>query len=139
MMTLMMVVDIPAHSYQLSFESYLGWSKFYADAPEILGYWRRVAEKYGVQKYVKFGHQCVEARWNEETSKWHVKLQKVETGEVVEDVGDVFMTGTGVLNEWRWPDIDGLKTFKGTLLHSADWDPSFDAKVSCSLPASRSV
>lgn len=78
---------------------------------------------------MKFRHKCIEAKWNEGTSKWHVKLQRLDTNEVVEDVGDVFMTGTGALNEWRWPDIKGLKDFKGTLLHSANWDLSFDAKV----------
>ena len=30
------------------------------------------------------------------------------------------MTGEGVLNEWKWPDIDGLDRFQGTLLHSAN-------------------
>ncbi|OAL32210.1 hypothetical protein AYO20_07978 [Fonsecaea nubica] len=118
--------DIPAHAYQLSFESEVHWSKFYADAPEILQYWKRVADKYDVKKYMKFGHKCIEARWNEETSKWHVKFQRLDTGEVVEDVGDVFMTGVGALNEWKWPDIKGLHDFKGKLLHSADWDSSYD-------------
>lgn len=79
---------------------------------------------------MNFNHKCIEARWNEETSKWHVKFRKVDSDEVVEDVGDVFMTGVGALNEWRWPDIKGLHDFKGKLMHSADWDPSYDATVS---------
>jgi cation diffusion facilitator CzcD-associated flavoprotein CzcO len=45
----------------------------------------------------------------------------------VEDVGDVLVTGTGVLNTWKWPDIQGLHTFEGKLLHSAKWDPKYDA------------
>ncbi|PSR73745.1 hypothetical protein PHLCEN_2v10435 [Hermanssonia centrifuga] len=28
----------------------------------------------------------------------------------------------GILSRWSWPDIDGLKNFKGTLVHSANWD-----------------
>jgi cation diffusion facilitator CzcD-associated flavoprotein CzcO len=120
--------DIPAHSYQLSFESSTEWSSFYAGAPEILKYWRRVVDKYGVRKYMNFKHKAVEARWNEETSKWHVKLQKLDTGNIIEDIGDVFMTGMGALNEWKWPDIPGLKDFKGPILHSANWDSDFSAK-----------
>lgn len=92
-------------------------------------YWQRVVEKYGVRKYMKFKHKAVEARWDEATSKWHVKLQKTDTGEIIEDVGDVFIAGIGTLNEWKWPDIQGLKDFKGPLLHSANWDTSFDHKV----------
>lgn len=78
---------------------------------------------------MKFNHKCVEARWNEETSKWHVKVQKLDSGEIVEDVGDVFMTGLGALNEWKWPDLKGLHDFKGKLLHSANWDSDYDISV----------
>jgi cation diffusion facilitator CzcD-associated flavoprotein CzcO len=27
---------------------------------------------------------------------------------------------------WQWPDIPGLNSFKGKLLHSARWDNSYD-------------
>lgn len=76
-----------------------------------------------------FKHKAIEARWDEPTSKWHVKFQKTDTGEIVEDVGDVFITGIGALNEWKWPNIPGLHDFKGPKLHSANWDSSFDHKV----------
>jgi cation diffusion facilitator CzcD-associated flavoprotein CzcO len=88
-----------------------------------------VADKYDLRKYMKLSHKCIEARWNEATSKWVVKFQKVDSGEIVEDVGDVFMTGIGALNEWKWPDIKGLHDFKGRLMHSANWDSSYDATV----------
>jgi len=29
-------------------------------------------------------------------------------------------------SNWRWPDIPGLFTFEGKLLHSAKWDNSYD-------------
>jgi cation diffusion facilitator CzcD-associated flavoprotein CzcO len=124
---LIVLVDIPAHSYQLSFESSVNWTKFYAGAPEILEYWKKVVDKYDIRKLIKLKHKCIEARWNEETSKWHVKLEIVGTGEIVEDTGDVFMVGTGALNDWKWPDIKGLHDFKGKILHSANWDSSYDA------------
>lgn len=122
-----MLPDIPAHSYQLSWESQVSWSKFYAGASEILEYWKKVVEKYNLRRFMKFNHKCIEARWNEETSKWHVKLEIVGTGEIVEDSGDVLMVGLGALNDWKWPDIKGLHDFKGNLLHSANWDTSYDA------------
>jgi cation diffusion facilitator CzcD-associated flavoprotein CzcO len=109
----------------------LAWTQFYAGAPEILKYWQRVADKYDIRKYMKFGHKCVEAMWNERTSKWHVKIQQLSTGKIIEDTSDVFMTGIGALNEWKWPDIKGLKDFKGPLLHSANWDEEFDGTVRC--------
>ena len=124
--------DIPAHSYQLSFESKTDWSKFYAPQPEILSYLQGVADKYNVRQYMRFSHRCVKAVWDEQTSKWHATFEKIdEEGnvlETLEDVADVFMAGTGVLNDWKWPDIPGLHSFKGKLLHSAKYDTSFDTK-----------
>ena len=92
-------LDIPAHCYQLSFESNPAWSTFYAKAPEILEYWKRVADKYGVRKYMKLSHKAMQARWDESTSKWVVTLQNITTGEVFEDTADALFTGIGVLNE----------------------------------------
>ena len=28
----------------------------------------------------------------------------------------------GGLSRWSWPDIEGLDTFKGKLVHSAEWE-----------------
>ena len=38
----------------------------------------------------------------------------------------MLINAAGILNTWRWPSIKGLDSFKGTLLHRADWDPSTD-------------
>lgn len=32
------------------------------------------------------------------------------------------------LNDWKWPQIPGLKTFRGELVHTANWDPMTDFK-----------
>ena len=107
----------------------MSWSKFYVGAPEILEYWHKVVKKHNIRPLMTFGHECIEARWNEETCKWNVKFRVLDAGSdnIVEDVADVFMTGVGVLNAWKWPEIEGLHTFKGKLLHSANWDPDYDA------------
>lgn len=33
---------------------------------------------------------------------------------------------TIVHSNWRWPNIPGLQTFQGQLLHSAAWDSNVD-------------
>ena len=78
---------------------------------------------------MKLSHKALEARWDEKTSKWTVKMENVKTGEVFEDSADVLMQGIGVLNEWKWPSIPGLQDYQGKLLHSASWDEHFDHKV----------
>lgn len=47
-------------------------------------------------------------------------------GKEVDDWCNVLINGTGFLNDWKWPKIDGLHDFKGTLLHSANWDTNVD-------------
>ncbi|CRL25515.1 Flavin-containing monooxygenase-like [Penicillium camemberti] len=120
--------DVPSHVYQLSFESWTGWSQFFSGADEIREYWNRVSQKYDVRKHIKFQSRCVGARWNDATGKWFVQIFDEKTGSVFEDSADIFMTGTGLLNEWKWPFIPGLQSFKGKLLHSACWDNTYDMK-----------
>jgi cation diffusion facilitator CzcD-associated flavoprotein CzcO len=123
-------LDIPAHCYQLSFESNPAWSQFYATAPEILKYWERVAAKHDVQKYMKFRSKVTRAQWNDGAAKWKVTIQPTGEGSPeFSDEADVLISVVGLLNEWRWPQIPGLHDFKGELLHSAAWRPDFEHKV----------
>jgi cation diffusion facilitator CzcD-associated flavoprotein CzcO len=36
------------------------------------------------------------------------------------------VNASGILNNWKWPSIPGLQSFKGQLLHSAHYDESAD-------------
>lgn len=38
----------------------------------------------------------------------------------------MLIAASGILNWWKWPDIPGLHDFKGHLVHSANWDHSYD-------------
>ncbi|OQV04653.1 hypothetical protein CLAIMM_09506 [Cladophialophora immunda] len=118
--------DIPAHSYQLTFEPNPRWPEFYASGRDIHNYWKGVAAKYGVNKYVKLNTKVIEARFDESASKWYVKLCRTDSGEIFEDTADVLYNCIGALNEWKWPQIKGLHDFKGELLHSANWDENWD-------------
>jgi cation diffusion facilitator CzcD-associated flavoprotein CzcO len=56
-------------------------------------------------------------------------VKDLSTGVIIADVCDVFISASGILNDWKWPEIKGLHTFKGKLLHSAKWDESYDYSV----------
>ncbi|PGH05484.1 hypothetical protein AJ79_06791 [Helicocarpus griseus UAMH5409] len=117
--------DVPSHSYQLSFEPWTEWSHFFSCVPEILEYWKQVAHKYDGRKHSKFQSRCPVERPNREVVCTDSETQ---TGEVFEDSANVFMTGTGLLNERKWPEIPESQSFKGQLLHSANWDENFDSE-----------
>src|SRR5579862_1244715 len=112
--------DVPAHSYTLIYEPNAEWSEFYASGQEIERYLQRVADKYKVRRFMIFNHKCVGATWDEENGKWHVNLQGPK-GEEIKDSCDVLITATGILNNWKWPDIPGINDFAGLKVHSAVW------------------
>jgi cation diffusion facilitator CzcD-associated flavoprotein CzcO len=68
------LIDIPAHTYQATFEPNKEWSTFYAKAPEIHQYWKHVAEKYGCMEYIKLRQRIFEAVWDEKQSKWDLRV-----------------------------------------------------------------
>ena len=86
-----------------------------------------------MRKYLKLSHKVVGARWLPEKMKWEVKVQRMGGAEFVEsrpdedvsesfiDECDIFISGTGFVNNWKWPAIPGRVDYQGELFHSAIW------------------
>ncbi|KAG5339500.1 hypothetical protein C0989_004016 [Termitomyces sp. Mn162] len=115
------------------------WSAFYAPGPEIRAYLNRVVDKYALRPFIKLRHRITSAIYNEDTGKWHLKVRRpargspTEAGEHVlwnwktdfeefDDTADLVLAGLGGLSRWSWPDIPGFGSFKGQVIHSAEWD-----------------
>lgn len=113
--------DIPAHSYTFSFEGNPEWSGFYSYSNEIQDYMLSFAKKYRAEEFVTLNTEVTGATWIEETGKWRVDL-KGKDGRTFTDECDILVNGSGVVNKWKWPAIEGLHDFKGVLAHSANWD-----------------
>jgi len=116
--------DVPAHVYTFPFEPNPDWSTFYASGSEIWSYIKRTSDKYGLAERIQLQSKVVQATWDEPSSKWRLKIR--QDGEEKEDECDILINGTGFLNNWNWPDIEGLHDFKGELVHTANWNPSID-------------
>lgn len=43
--------------------------------------------------------------------------------QIFTDTCDVFLSAVGILNDWKWPDIEGFETYKGDIVHTANWKP----------------
>jgi cation diffusion facilitator CzcD-associated flavoprotein CzcO len=116
--------DIPSPAYQFSWQRKL-WSRYYSGAKEILQYLQGICTQHNLQRYAKFNHRVVEARWLDDTGKWRVTIMRNnDPDDTFVDEADFFLNGGGFLNAWKWPDIKGLDSFKGLKLHSANWDES---------------
>ncbi|KAE8393536.1 putative flavin-binding monooxygenase [Aspergillus alliaceus] len=118
--------DIPVHSYQFPFAPNPNWSSYYASGKEIEEYIVSTADKLGLKEKIKFNMKLVKAIWNEVEGKWKLQLEQGKF--ILEDEADILLDGSGILNQWRWPDIEGLHTFKGKLVHTAQWDPEYHWK-----------
>ena len=71
-------------------------------------------------------HQIVNAVWNNEKNGYDVKIRNLRTNEEIDDFCDILINAGGILNSWRWPAIPGLEKYRGTLVHTANWDESID-------------
>jgi len=114
-------VDVPAPAYSFSFAPNPHWTHRFADAPEIQRYQQRLAENEGLRPHIRLGLAIVDARFDADTGRWQLSL---DDGTAIS--ARFFVCSTGPLSRPRWPDIAGLSSFKGRLLHSARWPADAD-------------
>ncbi|KAJ7610845.1 hypothetical protein FB45DRAFT_326287 [Roridomyces roridus] len=113
--------DIPSHCYQLSFFQKTDWSSFYAPGHEIQAYLQSAVDAYKLWPYIKLEHRLTNAIYSEETGKWNLTIQ-YGNAEQFDDTADILITAMGALSRWKWPDIKGLDSFTGKIMHSANWE-----------------
>ncbi|EON96822.1 putative phenylacetone monooxygenase protein [Phaeoacremonium minimum UCRPA7] len=118
--------DIPSHNYQFSWRANPEWSNFFSPAEEIEAYLCQICKDEKMMDVIKTSHKIVGARWNESKGIWEVKVVNLKTGEEFDDYANFLLDASGILNNWKWPDIEGLHDFNGTLIHSANWPKDFD-------------
>ncbi|MBV9088800.1 MAG: NAD(P)/FAD-dependent oxidoreductase [Mycobacteriaceae bacterium] len=115
-----LTVDVPTTTYSYWFEPYPYWSRLYAPGEELKRYADYVADKYGVRRYMRFGTTVEGARWDEEEQVWRVVLADGETL-----TARFLITATGYLSQPRIPDIPGITSFDGKVMHSTRWDHDY--------------
>ncbi len=109
--------DIPAYLYQFSFAVKPNWSHVFARREEIQRYHRDVVEQFGLTKHLRLNSEITSAVF--EGSSWRVSIADGTQSEV-----DFLIMATGLLHHPHVPNIPGLDTFGGEVLHSSRWDDS---------------
>jgi len=112
--------DVPSHLYSFSFALNPDWSNTYSEQPEIHRYLRKVAEDFGVIPRIRFNTSVDSLQWDDDARHW---VLETSTGTVT---ANAVITAHGFLSEPAIPDIAGLDSFRGQVMHSAQWDPSYD-------------
>jgi 4-hydroxyacetophenone monooxygenase len=120
-------VDNPNHLYSYSFEPNHDWPQHFSTQPILYGYFRRVADKYGLRSAIRFETEVVESVYDEGRAMWKARL-RTKDGQEETIEANAIISAVGQLNRPRIPDIKGVNTFKGPSFHSARWDHSIDMK-----------
>ena len=112
--------DVQSHLYSFSFAPNPGWPRTYSGQPEIQAYLRDTADRFGVRAHCVFGAEVLAATWDDAARRWRVRTT---AGEVT---AQVLVSAAGALADPVLPDVPGLDSFTGTLMHSARWDHGHD-------------
>lgn len=62
--------DVKSHLYSYSFDLNPHWSRLWSGQPEILAYFERCADEYGLRQHLKLRTEIRSASWDEEMQRW---------------------------------------------------------------------
>jgi cation diffusion facilitator CzcD-associated flavoprotein CzcO len=112
--------DSESHAYCYSFDEDLmrewQWSERYPEQPEILRYLNHVADRFDLQRDIRFNTRVASAHYDEAANRWHVRT---EAGE--EFTAQFLITAVGCLSTANVPNIPGLEAFAGSWYHTGQW------------------
>ena len=115
-----LTVDVPSTTYSYRFEPNPYWSRLYAPGNELKTYAEHVADKYDLRRFMRFNTTVEGARWDEDAQLWMVALAGGETLR-----SQFLILATGYLCQPKTPDIPGIDSFGGRILHAQQWDDSY--------------
>lgn len=113
--------DIPSNLYSFSFAPNRDWSRSYPLQAEIFDYLKRVTDRHGLRRHIRFGTMVVTARFDGTTNLWQITTA---SGDSL--TARVLVSAMGPLSRPSYPALKGLETFQGTSFHSAHWNHDFD-------------
>ena len=113
--------DVPTTTYSYFFEPNPNWSRLFSTGAEIKQYADDVADKYDVRRHIRFNTTVEGARWDGEAQLWRVALADGQTLSA-----RYLITATGFLSQPHTPEIPGIHSFEGTVIHTTAWDDGFD-------------
>lgn len=114
-------VDIPTFIYSFSYDQKTTWSKFFTPGDELEQYANELVDKHELRGKIRFNTRVVRQDFDESQNIWVLTL---EGGGVV--TGRHVIAATGGLEQPKLPEIDGIDSYKGILMHTALWDKDIE-------------
>ena len=120
-------VDVGNHFYCYSFEPTDQWTHFFAEQPELQGYFQTVMDRHDVGRHVLWETEVTEASWDDDTATWRV-VARDRDGATTTLSARAVISAVGQLDRPHLPDIDGQQDFAGPAFHSSEWDHTVDLR-----------
>lgn len=118
-------VDVSTFLYQYKFEKNYPWESYYAPRDELLKYTNYIVDKYGLRDKMIFDAKLTQATWDEDQQQWKITYARSD-GTVEQLESNAIISGAGLFNTPKLPNIPGIEKFKGKMFHTTAWDHSYD-------------
>ncbi|CAJ0550000.1 Ff.00g099300.m01.CDS01 [Fusarium sp. VM40] len=97
------------------------WTHHYVYQPEILKYLQHVVNKHDLRRHMRFKTEMESAHWDDAAHTWTVNCAG---GTIIK--ARHLVNCLGLLSKPNYPDIDGISSFAGETVHTANWDDKLD-------------
>ena len=112
--------DSESYTYGYSFSEDLlqewHWKELYSGQPENERYLNYVANKFDLQRHIRFNSRVVSCVFDEDASRWELTMEDGHRAR-----GQFLITAVGLLSAHYVPDFEGIHDFEGTWCHTGRW------------------
>jgi len=113
--------DIPSELYSFSFAPAKHWPRAYSSADDILSYIDDLVARFDLAPLIRFNHAVQGLRFDDQNQVWHLTTKQ---GEAL--TARSVIIASGPFTGGKVPAFEGLDGYQGHMIHSADWDHSYD-------------
>jgi len=115
--------DVPSHLYSFSFAPNSQWSQLFAPREEILAYLQGLWRDHGLAAKTQLNTEVNNLRWDEREQLWTFRDQHGQAW-----AAQHVIAAMGGLSTPKPPDIPGLNSFTGRVMHTQLWDSQQDLR-----------
>ncbi|MCX5046179.1 NAD(P)/FAD-dependent oxidoreductase [Aldersonia sp. NBC_00410] len=113
--------DIPSRLYSYSFAPNPDWPHTYSGSADILAYIESMIGAHDLHRRIRFGHNVSGLCYDELAGAWEVSL-----ADRAPLYARTVVLASGPLSTPGFPAIEGIETYTGKRMHSAEWDHGYD-------------
>ncbi len=119
--------DSDMHTLGFSFKPWKE-AKSIADGPSILRYLRETAEENGIDRHIRYNQLVTAASWSSDSARWTLTVTQKDSGRTLEYTCNFLFMCSGYYSykEGYTPDLPGLQSFAGPVIHPQQWPEDLD-------------